>query len=82
MSSQESKILAPLIENKTIESICTVKVLSEMQYTYTVTPNKITIRGHTSMGPHTGMGGMIMRGSIYGSQSFSDLDKNVVKTDL
>ena len=38
--------------------------------TRTVTPRKITLRGHTGMGPHTGMGGMITRGSIYGSRSF------------
>ena len=50
--------------------------------TWTVTPRKITIRGHTGMGPDTGMGGMITRGSIYGSHSFLDLDENVVKTAL
>ena len=42
--------------------------------TWTVTPRKITIRGHTGMGPHTGMGGMITRGSIYGSHSFYGLE--------
>ena len=42
--------------------------------TWTVTPRKITIRGHTGMRPDTGMGGMITRGSIYGSHSFYGLE--------
>ena len=54
-----------------------------MQYTCTVTPRKITIRVHTGMGTHTGMGGMITRGSIYMVPThFLDLDENVVKTAL